>query len=64
LHRVRPPISRSNGLGNGVAPVQSNTQTGRTVAAAGFEQSEIELLRAAASRTSVWSRFPAWWRPR
>lgn len=100
LHRVRPPISRSNGLGNSVAMVQSNTQPGRAAAAAGFEQREIGLLRVgiaekdsriaelqadkedlpcrhdqatalltdrrtkAASRTSVWSRFPAWWRPR
>jgi len=100
LHRVRLLISRSNGLGNGVATVQSNTQPGRTAAAAGFEQREIGLLRAVisekgsriaelqadkedlpcrldqatalltdrrtktASRTSVWSRSPAWWRPR
>lgn len=100
LHRVRPPISRSNGPGKGVATVQSHTQSGRTAPAAGFEQREIGLLRAviaekgsriaelhadkedlpcrldqatalltdrrtkAASRTSVWSPFPAWWRPR
>lgn len=99
LQRVRPPISRSNGLGNRVATVESNTQPGSTAAAAGFEQREIGLLRVviaekgsripelqadkedlpcldqatalltdrrtkAASRTSVWSRFPAWWRPR
>jgi hypothetical protein len=100
LRRVRPPISRSNGLGHGVATARSNAQPGRTAGAAGLEQSEIALLRAvmaekdsriaelqadnedlpcrldqatalltdqrtkAASRTSVRSRFPAWWRPR
>lgn len=101
LHRVHPPTSRWNGLDDGVATVRSNnTPPGRTPAATGFEQRDIELLRAVmaekdsritelqadkedlrrrldkatarltdqrtkvASPTSVWGRFPAWWRPR
>jgi hypothetical protein len=46
LHRVHPPVARSNGTGNGTGNVPSNdSQPGSATGATGFERREIELLR-------------------
>jgi hypothetical protein len=47
LHRVHPPLPRSNGTGNEPTTVQSNdSQPPQPGAATRFEHREIELLRA------------------
>lgn len=46
LHRVHPPVTRSNGASNGTGNVPSNdSQPGAATGSASFDGREIELLR-------------------